>query len=174
MPDARILILTGKGRGKTTSAIGTAVRAAGHGIRVYIMQFIKKPDATGEAMFCSAIDTIDIEQGGVGFVPPPGTPAWEKHRDAAADALARAREAVGTGRYGMIVLDEVCTAASLQLLEAGEVLAFIRTLAPDMIAVLTGRDCPASLANAADTVSEIEHIKHGLDRGIRAQRGVEY
>lgn len=174
MPDARILILTGKGRGKTTSAVGTAVRAAGHGVNVFIMQFIKNRDDTGESLFCAGVDTIDIEQGGLGFVPSPGTPAWERHRCAAADALTRAREAVAAGRYGMIVLDEVCTAVSLQLLAAGEVLAFIRSLAPDMIAVLTGRDCPPSLSDAADTVSEIDNVKHGLDSGIRAQKGVEY
>jgi cob(I)alamin adenosyltransferase len=169
----RILIFTGDGKGKTTAALGMVVRAHGHGIPVKVVLFVKADTKTGEFAALNRIDAVEIVVTGLGFVPRPTDPRFADHCRAAEEALRIAAEAASSGRYGLVVCDEVCTAVALKLLAEDAVLAALREAAFDCTAVLTGRGATEGLINAADTVSEIRCIKHGFDSGRKAQKGVE-
>ena len=169
----RILLVTGDGKGKTTSALGMALRAAGHGMRTLVLQFIKADAATGEIAAIQSIENIDIEQTGCGFVPPAEDPRFDRHRRAAQRGLARARQAVLSGEYRLIVLDEICLAVSRELIAEKHVLELLGQLPDGLRIVLTGRYATPGLIEAADTVSEIRSVKHALESGRPAQKGVE-
>ena len=175
MKDAgRILIFTGDGKGKTTAALGMALRAHGHGIPVAVIQFVKSDTETGEFTALKGMAGVEIAVTGLGFVPRPTDPRFADHRRAAEEGLRLAGEAAFSGRYGLVVLDEVCMAVALNLLAEDAVLAVLREAAPDCTVVLTGRGATEGLIKAADTVSEIRCIKHGFDSGRKAQKGVEF
>ena len=108
----RVVLLTGYGKGKTCAALGMSLRAAGHGMRVLFLQFIKHDASTGEIAAMAKIPEIDIVQMGMGFVPKPENPKFSEHHHAAEAAMDKARDAIESGRYAMIVLDEVCGAAA--------------------------------------------------------------
>jgi cob(I)alamin adenosyltransferase len=169
----RILIITGNGKGKTTAALGMVLRAHGHGIPVRVIQFVKSDRETGEFAVLTRLD-IEIIVTGLGFVPRPTDPRFADHCRAAQEGLGIAAEATRSGRYGMVVLDEICTAVALQLLPEESVLRVLRDAAPGCILVLTGRGATERLVGAADTVSEIHSVKHGFDQGRKAQKGVEF
>lgn len=170
----RILIFTGDGKGKTTAALGMALRAHGHGIPVSVIQFVKSDTKTGEFAALQAMAGVEIAVTGLGFVPRPTDPRFADHRRAAEEGLRIAGEAAFSGRYGLVVLDEVCTAVALNLLTEDAVLALLHETAPGCAVVLTGRGATEGLINAADTVSEARCIKHGFDSGRKAQKGVEF
>ena len=170
----RILIFTGDGKGKTTAALGTALRAHGHGIPVAVIQFVKSDTETGEFAALNGMAGVEIVVTGLGFVPRPTDPRFKDHCRAAEEGLRIAGEAAFWGRYGLVVLDEVCTAVALNLLAEDAVLALLRKVAPDCTVVLTGRGATEGLIQAADTVSEVRCIKHGFDSGRKAQKGVEF
>ena len=170
----RILIFTGDGKGKTTAALGMVLRAHGHAIPVSAIQFVKSDTETGEFAALKAMAGVEIYVTGLGFVPRPTDPRFADHRRAAEKGLRIAGEAASSGRYGMVVLDEICTAVTLNLLAEDAVLALLREAAPDCTVVLTGRGATEGLIQAADTVSEVRCIKHGFDSGRKAQKGVEF
>ena len=170
---ARILVITGPGRGKTTSAMGLAVRASGHGISTAIIQFVKQSE-TGEAEVLNKIDNITFTQTGLGFVPRQAGPEFEKHKAAAGKGLELAAEAIASDRYNMVILDEVCVAVSTGLLSESEVVDVVVIARPEKCIVLTGRGATKGLIDVADTVSEITCVKHGFESGIPAQKGVEF
>jgi cob(I)alamin adenosyltransferase len=170
----RILIFIGDGKGKTTAALGMVLRAHGHGIPAAMIQFIKSDRETGEFAALQKMAGVEIAVTGLGFVPHPTDPRFAEHCRAAEEGIRISSEAVLSGRYGLIVLDEVCTAVSLKLLAEGDVLAAVRKAAPDCTIVLTGRGATEGLIRAADTVSEIRCVKHGFDRGRKSQNGVEF
>ena len=175
MDDAgRILILTGDGKGKTTAALGIVLRSYGHGIPTKVIQFIKSDRETGEFVALSRMAGIEIIVTGLGFVPRPTDPRFTDHRLAAEEGLRIGAEAASSGRFGLVVFDEVCTAVALKLLAEEAVLAAVRGAAPGCTIVLTGRGATEGLINAADTVSEIRSVKHGFDHGLKAQKGVEF
>ena len=175
MKDAgRILIFTGDGKGKTTAALGMALRAHGHGIPVAVIQFVKSDTETGEFAALKGMADVEIVVTGLGFVPRPTDPRFADHCRAAEEGLRIAAEAALSGRYGLVVFDEVCTAVALKLLAEEAVLAALPEAAPDCTVVLTGRGATEGLIQAADTVSEIRCIKHGFDSGRKAQKGVEF
>ena len=169
----RILLSTGNGKGKTTAALGMALRAAGHGMRVLVLQFVKQDATTGEVMAIESIENIDIVQTGRGFIPRLEHPDFPKHREAAQVGLARATEAVRSGRYSLIVLDEICVAVARDLIAEEDVLKLLDQVPDGMRLVLTGRCATPRLIDAADTVSEIRSVKHAFDAGRPAQKGVE-
>jgi cob(I)alamin adenosyltransferase len=169
----RILIYTGDGKGKTSAALGTALRAAGHSMTVFILQFVKNDSSTGEIRAMAGVENVEIEQGGLGFVPEREHPEWERHRRAARQALERAGEVINGSGFDMVVLDEVCGAVHAGLLEEADLLKLVTGAPADKIIVLTGRGATDALIEAADTVSEVRNIKHGLETGLDAQRGVE-
>ena len=172
--DPRILIFTGDGKGKTTAALGMALRASGHGMRVCILQFIKNDATTGELAAAADMAHIDIIQTGQGFLPKPGDARMAGHRAAAVEALHRAEEIIAGGEYPVIILDEICVAVSRGLLEEPRVIEVLAKARPEACIVLTGRDAPPGLVALADTVTEMRVVKHGYHAGRKAQKGVEW
>ncbi len=169
----RILLFTGDGKGKTTAALGMALRAAGHGMDVLVIQFVKHDSTTGEVAAIRSVDHIELEQTGRGFIPSPESPEFAEHQEAAKAGLARAAEAILSGKYSLVVLDEICFALARGLIVEQEMLELIGRLPNGMRLVLTGRDAPPALIDVADTVSEVRSVKHALQAGRPAQKGVE-
>jgi cob(I)alamin adenosyltransferase len=170
----RLLIFTGHGKGKTTAALGMALRAAGHDMGVLIVQFVKSDSSTGEIAALGRMPGVEIVQCGCGFLPRELGADTSKHREAANRALTLAREGLASGRYGLVILDEVLIAVSACLLTASDVAAALSESAPGVCAVLTGRNAPQQLIEMADTVTEMRCLKHGYQMGIAAQQGVEF
>jgi cob(I)alamin adenosyltransferase len=170
----RILIFTGDGKGKTTAALGMALRAHGHGIPVAVIQFVKSDVKTGEFTALSRLPGVEIFVTGRGFVPPKNDPAFKEHRRAAQEGLRIASEAACSGRYGLVILDEGCYAVARKLIAEEFVLRLLKEAAPGVIIVLTGRGATEGLIAAADTVSDIRCVKHGFDAGWTATKGVEF
>ncbi len=161
----RILILTGPGKGKTTSALGMILRALGHSQTVHLIRFMKADHNAAELRPLKHLPGITIHTAGIGFLPPGADTA--PHRAAAQKALQLFRASTAH----MIVLDEACTALSLNLIEESELFA---SPPPCQTLILTGRGAPQALIARADTVSRIENIKHGYSANIPAQPGIEF
>jgi cob(I)alamin adenosyltransferase len=172
-PRARILIFTGDGKGKTSAALGMAFRAAGHGLRTCMVQFIKSDATVGEIAAAAGSDTIEIHPTGLGFLPAREHPDFALHRQAAQAGLRMAAEAVADGRYSLVVLDEVLPAVARGLIEQAQVAELVARTPPQVCLVLTGRHAPPALIDLADTVTEMRCVKHGFQAGIAAQKGVE-
>jgi cob(I)alamin adenosyltransferase len=170
----RILIFTGDGKGKTTAALGMALRASGHGMRTLILQFIKADTSVGELTGLKYLPGIETIQMGRGFVPSPSDPAFLEHCRAAHHALEKAAEALRLKRYDLIILDEICTAMVMGLITEDQVVEIIDQCSKGSCLVLTGRGASERLISMADTVTEMRCVKHGWQKGITAQKGVEY
>jgi cob(I)alamin adenosyltransferase len=169
----RVVLLTGDGRGKTTSAWGLVLRAVGHDQRVCVVQFMKSLQDTGEVNVLKRLPAVEVHVCGLGFVPKNDLPAFAAHRRAAEDGLQVARRMLRDDTIGMVVLDEVCGALTCGLLSEDDVLSALDQAHDGLIIVLTGRGATPGLQARADTVSRIECVKHGLDTGWKAQPGVE-
>jgi cob(I)alamin adenosyltransferase len=173
-----VMIMTGDGKGKTTSAFGQALRASGSGMRVAIVQFIKGSWQTGEVRALARTDLpITVERVGLGFtierLRDPRIP-MEAHGAAARDGLERARVHLRSGEVGLVVLDEILGAIAAGLVDTEDVLELITTRADGVHVLLTGRDAPAKLIAAADLVSEVRLVRHHHTRGVPAQLGIEF
>ena len=173
-----VIVNTGDGKGKTTAALGLAVRAAGNGFKVLIIQFIKGQWKTGESQALAALaPNVELVRMGKGFtierLRDKRIPI-EDHQAAAAVAFARAAEAVRSGAYDMVVLDELLGSIKAGLVSLDDVIQLIRDKPPEVHLVLTGRGAPQALIDAADLVSEVAPIKHPFEQGIKAQRGIEF
>jgi cob(I)alamin adenosyltransferase len=174
-----ILINTGPGKGKTTAALGTALRAVGCGMKVLVLQFIKGSWHYGEldaveALGGNFVGNFVIRQMGRGFVKTGGAePAPEDVR-LVEEAWAEARAAIYSGEWDMVVLDEINYAISYKMLDAVVVAEALRSK-PEMVhVILTGRNAHPLLVELADTVTEMREVKHAYQKGILAQRGIEY
>jgi cob(I)alamin adenosyltransferase len=173
-----VIVNTGDGKGKTTASLGLAVRAAGNGFRVLIIQFIKGRWKTGESQsLLKLAPNIQIVRMGMGFtierLRDPRIP-MEEHEEAATRAFERAREVVMADEYDMIVLDEILGSIKANLIGLDDVLGLIREKPERLHLVLTGRGAPPELVDAADLVTEMRMIKHPFQQGIKAQRGIEF
>ena len=172
-----VLVHTGDGKGKTTAALGLALRAWGDGLRVLVLQFIKHGGDYGERRALAALAAVDgrmeLRACGRGFTTRGGLPP-EEHRRAAEAALAEARAAITGGSYDLIVLDEINYAVKFGLLSVADVLALLDVRPPSLHLVLTGRDAAPELIARADLVTEMRLVKHPYQRGIKAQRGIEF
>ncbi len=168
-----LLVHTGNGKGKSSSAFGMVARALGHGIKVGVVQFIKGAASTGEeAFFRRFPDEVRYHVMGEGFT-------WEtqdRQRDIAKarEAWAVAAELLADPEIGLVVLDELNIALKYGYLELAPVLADIESRPLLQHVVVTGRGAPAGLIEAADTVTEMGLIKHAFKAGVKAQRGVEF
>lgn len=171
---ARILVFTGDGKGKTTAAMGMALRAAGHNMQTCILQFLKQDSRTGEIAAFQHFPHVDIRQVGAGFVPKEGHPQFSHHQQAAQRGLQTATEVIASHKCKLIVLDEICTAVSLKLLSEHDVLKLISETQPGTILVLTGRGATPGMCDKADTVTEMQCVKHGMYGGHPAQAGCEH
>jgi len=171
-----IVVITGNGKGKTTSALGMALRACGHGLRVCIIQFMKGDLYAGEWDGVKRLDCdIELIATGKGFCGIQGNPyPWEEHRANAQDAIELARKKLAAGRWDLLILDEINNALKLKLVDLEQVLELLREKPPLLHLVLTGRDAHPEVIALADTVSEVREIKHAYRKKIEPQPGVDY
>ncbi len=168
-----VQIYTGNGKGKTTAALGLALRAAGAGMRSYIIQFMKEYPYSEIEILKNLNHSIEIEScGGDDFVYKKELPPSEELIKAAA-GLQRAKEKMISGNYNLIILDEVCVAIYFKLFNTTEVLDFIKSKPADVELILTGRYCPQELIDAADLVTEMKEVKHYYQTGVLARKGIE-
>jgi cob(I)alamin adenosyltransferase len=170
----RVLLFTGDGKGKTTAALGMVLRAAGHGLRTLVLQFIKNDSTSGEIAALERFDGVELRQCGLGFIPPETHPEFAAHKSKAQEALRLAEEAMAGGRYDLIVLDEVCVAVAKGLIDEDRVIELVKLTPEGSRLALTGRGATERLIALADTATEMRCIKHGLLDGRIAQEGVEY
>jgi len=171
-----IVVITGNGKGKTTSALGMALRACGHGLRVCIIQFMKGDLYAGEWDGIKKLDcAIELHATGKGFCGIQGNPyPWEEHRANAQDAVDLVNEKIASGCHDIIILDEINNALKLKLVDLGQVLDILRNKPPLLHLILTGRDAHPEVIDLADTVSEVNEIKHAYRQGIEPQPGIDY
>jgi cob(I)alamin adenosyltransferase len=171
-----IVVITGNGKGKTTSALGMAVRACGHGLRVCIIQFMKGDLYAGEWDGIKKMDcAIELHATGKGFCGIQGNPyPWEEHRANAQDAVDLVHEKIASGCHDIIILDEINNALKLKLVDLEQVLDILRNKPPLLHLILTGRDAHPEVIELADTVSEINEIKHAYRKDIEPQPGIDY
>ena len=170
-----ILINTGPGKGKTTAALGTALRAVGNGMRVLVLQFLKGSWHYGEldAVLAHAPNFV-LKQMGRGFVKVGGAETDPEDIRLVEAAWAEAREAILSGDWDLVILDEINYAISYGMLDPEQV-AETLLARPEMVhVILTGRSAHPSLVELADTVTEMREVKHAYQKGILAQRGIEY
>ncbi len=170
-----IIVHTGPGKGKTTAALGLAFRAVGDGLKVLMVQFIKGSWHYGELDAAEMLgqDKFVIRPMGKGFVKLGGEPDPE-HKKAAEEAWAFAREKIFSGEYDMIILDEINYALSYGLVPVAPVVEALEQKPETLHVVLTGRNAHPDIVAAADLVTEMREIKHPYQKGIEAQRGIEY
>jgi cob(I)alamin adenosyltransferase len=174
MNPSRILLFTGNGKGKSTAAFGMLARALGHNMRARVIQFVKSDDSVGEQKFFTQFDTVQWEQFGLGFLPRERErPEMELHRSAARKGLDAALSAIASPDYDFVLLDEICYALGEKLIPLEPLLEALKEIRDGKIVVLTGRNAPEALIEAADTVSEMNMIKHAFEQGIAASAGVE-
>lgn len=170
-----VLVYTGNGKGKTTAALGLALRQVGWGRRVLVVQFMKgKGNVYGERVAAERyLSLLEIEQHGRDEFVNLSDPA-EVDVSLARKALERAGEAMASGDYGMVVLDEVNVAVATAMIDTKDVLAVLEKRHKGTDVVLTGRYCPKEIMDRADMVSEVREVKHHFARGIQARKGIEY
>ncbi|RKY85502.1 cob(I)yrinic acid a,c-diamide adenosyltransferase [candidate division KSB1 bacterium] len=170
-----IIVYTGNGKGKTSAAIGSAVRAAGHNFKVFIMQFIKGNWIYGEEKIFKSISGIEIKRKGLGFVGIFGDEIpKEKHKKIAEEGFREAKDAIFSGNYDLVVLDEINVAIDLGLINLEDVLKLIEEKPENLHIILTGRKAPVEIVKKADIVSEIVDIKHPYEKGIEAVKGIDF
>jgi len=173
MSKGLLIVFTGNGKGKTTAALGMAVRAAGHSMRTLVLQFIKGAWKYGELEALKRFDEIDIKPLGTGFT-------WKKENMDEDRRLARigwnlASEAIERGDYNIVVLDELNLIMAYGLLPVAEVLDALGRRPEGLHVVITGRNAPDELIAAADLVTEMREIKHPYrEQSIQAQKGIEF
>ena len=168
-----VQVFTGDGKGKTTAALGTVIRALGHGLRVFIVYFMKGSYPYGERNILSKLPNVTTASfGSLNFIDPTNVKPEEKEQ--ARQALAAAREAVLSGSYDIVVLDEVNLAAAWKLIELDEVIKLISDKPQNVELILTGRRADTRLVQLADLVTEMLSIKHPYDKGTKARKGIEY
>lgn len=169
----RVHVITGPGKGKTTAAFGLALRAAGHGLRVCIVQFMKSGEVTGELLAARKLPGIEVSQFGTGRFIGPGGPT-EDDRARARDGLVFVEGVLKARGCDLLVLDEMNTAVHFGLLTAEQVLAVLGSRGEGVEVVLTGRDAPAEFVRYADYVSDVGSVKHPYEKGTKARKGIEW
>ena len=168
-----VQVYTGNCKGKTTAALGLAFRAMGHGMKTYIGQFMKGQDY-GELEAARMVQPyITIEQyGKKGWVHVQNPPDDDDVKKAK-EGLTRAKQAMLSGDYDIVVFDEIATAHSFHLISLEEMLDVIASKPDGVEVVLTGRYAPAEVIDAADLVTEMGEVKHYYDKGVQARQGIE-
>jgi cob(I)alamin adenosyltransferase len=178
MPDVRrglIMVNTGAGKGKTTAAMGTALRAVGSGLKVLMLQFLKGSWHYGELDAVQAFgDRFVIKQMGRGFVKVGGAETDPEDIRLVESCWREAEEAIGSGEWDLVVLDEINYAIAYHMLDAEKVAEALRRKPESVHVILTGRSAHPTIVELADTVTEMREVKHAYQKGIQAQRGIEY
>ena len=168
-----VQVFTGDGKGKTTAALGTVIRALGQGLRVFIVVFMKGDYPYGEWEVFSKLSNVSVAKfGTLDFTDPENVKPEEKEQ--AKLALLAGREAVLSGNYDLVVLDEVNIAVAWKLIELDEVLKLVRDKPQSVELILTGRYADDKIIETANLVTEMRSIKHPYDEGTMARKGIEY
>lgn len=175
------IVYTGDAKGKTSAALGAAMRALGHGWKVLMIQFFKGdwPVVYGELELAKRLyPQFEVLQLGRGFVKIMGDKKpFEEHVEAAQAAMKLTRERVFSGQYDVVILDEINYALGymdFKLVELADVLDLIKTKPPELHLILTGRNAHPQVIELADLVTEMKEIKHPMKKGIPAQQGIDY
>lgn len=190
MSKGLVIVITGHGKGKTTSALGQALRAAGQGLKVLMIQFLKSSHIYGEIASAKKLHPgFEIIQAGKDCTrarkkyqcpdcdfechvdPKNPSPA---DQSAAKNAFKLAKEKISSGKYDMVILDEIIYAIDYGLVSVDSVLELMNNKPPAMHLVLTGRNAPIQLTSQADLVSEILEIKHQFHQGMKSVRGIDF
>lgn len=167
-----LLVITGSGKGKTTSAFGCALRAHGHGFSIAVIQFMKGR-VYGELDTLRSLPRIEVWQFGRNAFVDPKNPD-PRDRELARQGLDKAWEIVRAGKHDLLILDEINVVTDFGLAPVEEVLALAKARPKWMDMIWTGRNAPAAMIELADTVSEVREIKHHYRKGIESRAGMEY
>ncbi len=168
-----IQVYTGDGKGKTTAALGQALRALGHGWKVYMVQFMKGR-TYGELITCrDCLPGMVIEMSGRDEFVKKGAPEEIDVR-MAREGLEKARKAIASGDYQMVILDEINVAVDYGVLQLDEVMDLLKTSPPEVEIICTGRYAPQELVELADLVSEVKEVKHHYQKGVHMRKGIEF
>jgi len=168
-----VQVYTGNGKGKSSAAFGLALRAIGRGLKVYIIQFIKGGFDYGELYIVDKLPNLTLKAFGRGrFVTekPPGKVDVEL----AEEALALSEQVVKSGEYDIVILDEINVALNLKLIRTEKAVELIKNKPKHVELVLTGRQAPNEIIEAADLVTEMREVKHPYNKGFQARKGIEY
>lgn len=171
-----VLVYTGKGKGKTTAALGIVLRAVGHGLKVLMVQFIKGEWFYGELSSSKRLEPeFEMIAAGKGFIGIlDDDHEFEEHKKAAGEAISLARSKIISNSYDIVILDEINYAINLKLVASDQVLRLIEIKPKKTSLVLTGNYAPKEIIQIADLVTEMNEIKHPFKRGIRAKKGIDY
>lgn len=170
-----IIVNTGPGKGKTTAAMGTAFRAVGNGMKVLMLQFLKGSWHYGELDAAKAFgENFVMKQMGRGFVKVGGAETDPEDIKLVEEAWQEARAAILSGKWDLIILDEINYAIGYGMLDPAKVVETLQQKPPMVHVILTGRNAHPSIIEVADTVTEMKQVKHAYEKGVLAQRGIEY
>ncbi len=175
-PRGLVVVITGHGKGKTTGAMGMVLRASGHGLRSCVIQFMKGDLYSGEWDGVKLLGgLVELHATGKGFCGIGGNPySREEHRANAQSAIALAREKMLSGGFDLVILDELNNAVKHRLVDLDQVLALLDVRPEPLHLVLTGRNAAPEVVERADTVSEVNEIKHAYRKQIEPQPGIDY
>lgn len=166
-------VFTGDGKGKTSAALGIALRAAGHSLRTHITFFMKGDYPYGEQKTLALLPNVSVARfGSLEFVDPANVKPEEK--DQARLALEDARKAVQSGKFDLVILDEVNVAAAWNLIDVKDVMRLIKEKPENVELILTGRYADKDVIAIADLVTEMREIKHPYRKGIPSRKGIDY
>ncbi|HET9790700.1 MAG TPA: cob(I)yrinic acid a,c-diamide adenosyltransferase [Candidatus Angelobacter sp.] len=170
-----IIVNTGPGKGKTTAAMGTALRAVGNGMKVLMLQFLKGSWHYGELDAVKAFgDNFVMKQMGRGFVKVGGAETDPEDVRMVEEAWKEAEQAIMSGQWDLVILDEINYAISYGMLDAAMVVEALKRKPEQVHVILTGRNAHPTIIELADTVTEMKQLKHAYEKGVLAQRGIEY
>jgi cob(I)alamin adenosyltransferase len=168
-----VQVYTGNGKGKTTAAFGLALRAVGRGLKVYVIQFIKGGFDYGELYVVDKLPNLKLKAFGTGkFITEK--PAGKEDVKLAEEALALAEAVVRSGKYDIVILDEINVALHLGLIKTEKVLELMKNRPKHVELILTGRYAPNEIIEVADLVTEMREVKHPFNKGYQARKGIEY
>jgi cob(I)alamin adenosyltransferase len=169
-----VRVYTGDGKGKTTSALGFGFGAVAQGLKVFMIQFLKRPRTSGEHFLAQPLSSLFT-------IKPMGRGGFIKRRQCEPEdrvqgqlALEEARDAMLSGEYGVIILDEANVAVYKGVIDLDQLLEFIRSRPQDVDLVITGRNARPEVIELADIVVEVEKVKHHFDKGWRARKGIDF
>ncbi len=171
-----VIVYTGGGKGKTTAALGLALRAVGYDKKIRMIQFIKGSWHYGEMSSSSRLEPnlelVAVGRGFVGILDDNST--FEQHKTMAQTALNIAKKDMVSDRYDIIILDEINYAVKMDLINEDDVLDLIRARPRHIDLILTGNHARPAIVDAADLVTEMKEVKHPFKKGIRARRGIDF
>ncbi|MDF0679407.1 MAG: cob(I)yrinic acid a,c-diamide adenosyltransferase [Candidatus Nitrosocosmicus sp.] len=171
-----IIVYYGNGKGKTTAALGVALRAIGYEFNVCMIQFIKGEWNYGEIYSSNRLkpyfELVITGKGFVGIIDDDHD--FIEHVESSKNAMAIAKEKIGSGKYSIVILDEINYALKLGLIEEGEIISLLASKPPEVTVILTGNLLTDKIFQIADLVTEMREIKHPFKKGVKAKKGIDY